>query len=472
MPICTSPRTWRSAASRGSVTRCAGWRASPEAPLRGFHHWFTRVTPSDLASRTQTVWQYQPVPTLSRLLPPSPAIPGSGCLQLHQTAATARRWSPSISTRIHSASWRSQQLMPVPAGPRQPGHLDAQHDAHPPHRDLGDQPGKGRPGIGRRGRYPKVVVDHHDPRPRPTQPSAAARSASAYCSRVDSECSRTCCLLDWRTTAARSRCSGRIFSCGWPHGRYLPRLIAPATRRVSRRAGRQQRQPPPPPGAPPAAPSRPQVRSHCSPGARSHLAHLPHVSAEPPWPPLATALPRSVSPQVQVQRRRTVQFRWHQQWPIETAYLELKSSILGGRVLRARTPADISQEIYALLTTYQILRIAITDAIETTGGMDLDRGSFTIALNAARDQIVQATAVIAEDVIDLAGAIGRRVLDNLLPTRRLRVSPASSNARSPVPGPRPQHQPAQLQSHPQNQHPHPGRPLTASPPALSTRPCD
>jgi hypothetical protein len=118
-----------------------------------------------------------------------------------------------------------------------------------------------------------------------------------------------------------------------------------------------------------------------------------------------------------------VQFRWHQQWPIETAYLELKSTILGGRVLRARTPAGISQEIYALLTTYQILRIAITDAIETTGGMDLDRGSFTIALNAARDQVVQATAVIAEDVIDLAGAIGRRVLDNLLPARRLRVSP-------------------------------------------------
>jgi hypothetical protein len=30
-------------------------------------------------------------------------------------------------------------------------------------------------------------------------PSATARSASAYCSRVDSECSSTCCLLDWRT---------------------------------------------------------------------------------------------------------------------------------------------------------------------------------------------------------------------------------------------------------------------------------
>jgi len=71
--------------------------------------------------------------------------------------------------------------------------------------------------------------------------------------------------------------------------------------------------------------------------------------------------------------------RCHQRWEIETAYLELKSSILGGRVFRARTPAGIAQEVYALLTCYQILRIAITDAIEAAGGIDPDRGSFTIA---------------------------------------------------------------------------------------------
>ena len=62
-----------------------------------------------------------------------------------------------------------QQLMPVPAGPRQPGHLDAQHDAHTSHRDLGDEPGKARPGIGRRGRHTQIVIDHHDQRPRPAQ---------------------------------------------------------------------------------------------------------------------------------------------------------------------------------------------------------------------------------------------------------------------------------------------------------------
>jgi hypothetical protein len=114
---------------------------------------------------------------------------------------------------------------------------------------------------------------------------------------------------------------------------------------------------------------------------------------------------------------------YHQRWEIETAYLELKSSILGGRVLRARTPAGIAQEIYALLTCYQILRIAITDAIEAAGGIDPHRGSFTIALSAARDLLTQAANVIAGTIIDLTGAIGRRVLDNLLPDRRLRVSP-------------------------------------------------
>jgi hypothetical protein len=114
---------------------------------------------------------------------------------------------------------------------------------------------------------------------------------------------------------------------------------------------------------------------------------------------------------------------YHQRWEIETAYLELKSSIPGGHVLRARSPAGLAQEVYALLACYQIVRIAITDAIEAASGTDPSRGSFTIALNAARDLLTQAAGVIAGTVIDLTGAIGRRVLDNLLPDRRLRVSP-------------------------------------------------
>jgi hypothetical protein len=114
---------------------------------------------------------------------------------------------------------------------------------------------------------------------------------------------------------------------------------------------------------------------------------------------------------------------YHQRWEIETCYLELKSSILGGRVLRARTPAGIAQELYALLVTYQILRLAMADATDTQPDTDPDRASFTIALQAARDQLIHAAGVIADTVIDLVGTIGHHVLAALLPDRRLRVTP-------------------------------------------------
>jgi hypothetical protein len=114
---------------------------------------------------------------------------------------------------------------------------------------------------------------------------------------------------------------------------------------------------------------------------------------------------------------------YHERWEIETAYLELKSTILGGRVLRARTPAGIEQEVYALLVTYQALRTAIADAAGTVPGTDPDRGSFAIALSAARDQVILAAGVIAGTTIDLAGRIGRLVLASLMPARRPRTSP-------------------------------------------------
>jgi hypothetical protein len=112
---------------------------------------------------------------------------------------------------------------------------------------------------------------------------------------------------------------------------------------------------------------------------------------------------------------------YHQRWEIETAYLELKSSILSGRVLRARTPDGIDQEIHALLIVYQVLRTAMTDATDSQPGTDPDRASFTTALNTARNQIIQAAGVIADTTIDLVGAIGRAVLAHLLSDRRIRV---------------------------------------------------
>jgi hypothetical protein len=114
---------------------------------------------------------------------------------------------------------------------------------------------------------------------------------------------------------------------------------------------------------------------------------------------------------------------YHQRWEIETAYFELKSTILGGRVLRARTPDGIDQEVWALLVTYQALRTAMADATATVPGLDPGRASFTTALQAARDQVILAAGVIAGTATDLAGAIGRAVLASPMPSRRLRTSP-------------------------------------------------
>lgn len=114
---------------------------------------------------------------------------------------------------------------------------------------------------------------------------------------------------------------------------------------------------------------------------------------------------------------------YHERWEIETAYLEVKSTILGGRVLRARTPSGLDQEMYALLLTYQLLRLAMADATGTRPQIDPDRASFTIALHTARDLVIQAAGVIAGTSIDLVGTIGRHLLAGLMPARRTRTRP-------------------------------------------------
>lgn len=113
---------------------------------------------------------------------------------------------------------------------------------------------------------------------------------------------------------------------------------------------------------------------------------------------------------------------YHQRWEIETAFLEMKSTLLGGRVLRARTPQGAEQEIYALLSGYQALRLTIADALHGQQAPP-DRASFTIALNTARDQLVLAAGVITNTVVDLIGTIGQAVRAGLLPHRRTRHCP-------------------------------------------------
>jgi hypothetical protein len=114
---------------------------------------------------------------------------------------------------------------------------------------------------------------------------------------------------------------------------------------------------------------------------------------------------------------------YHERWEVETSYLEIKSTILGGRVLRARTPAGVAQEVFALLVTYQVLRLAMADATGTRPDTDPDRASFSVALNTARDLLIQAAGVFNDTAVDLVGTIGRRVLADLLPDWRIRTRP-------------------------------------------------
>lgn len=108
-------------------------------------------------------------------------------------------------------------------------------------------------------------------------------------------------------------------------------------------------------------------------------------------------------------------------------------------MLRARTPDGVDQEIHALLIVYQVLRTAMVDATDSRPGLDPDRASFTTALHAPRDQITQAAGIITNTAIDLVGAIGERVLTNLLPDRRIRIKARMtkrSNSKYQARGPR------------------------------------
>ncbi|RZB13419.1 IS4 family transposase [Streptomyces sp. F001] len=117
---------------------------------------------------------------------------------------------------------------------------------------------------------------------------------------------------------------------------------------------------------------------------------------------------------------------YHERWEIEITYLALRHTLLNGRVLRSKDPRGLTQEMWGLLTLYQALRSVIVIAAETVPGCDPDRAGFTVALEAARDTVVSlagTTPVTAPNSgFDLVGHIGARVLQALLPGRRMRLS--------------------------------------------------
>jgi hypothetical protein len=131
---------------------------------------------------------------------------------------------------------------------------------------------------------------------------------------------------------------------------------------------------------------------------------------------------------------------YHERWEIESAFYALRHTMLDQIVLRSQDRAGLEQEVWALLTLYQLLRMAMVDAIETRPGLDPDRASFTTALQTARDQLTAAAGIdpTADPGADRGsdpasapprggrgvqlGVIGHAVLTTLLPARRARYS--------------------------------------------------
>ncbi|BFV61236.1 hypothetical protein KCMC57_up63400 [Kitasatospora sp. CMC57] len=120
---------------------------------------------------------------------------------------------------------------------------------------------------------------------------------------------------------------------------------------------------------------------------------------------------------------------YHERWEHQSAYYALRHTILAGRNLRSCDQAGLEQEMWALLTLYQALRTMMVEAAESVPGTDPDRCSFAVALQTARDQVVQAAGIVPDEPGSL-GLIGRRVLDRLLAPRRHRTS--TRKVKSPI----------------------------------------
>ncbi|MFF5246090.1 transposase domain-containing protein [Streptosporangium sp. NPDC000095] len=149
------------------------------------------------------------------------------------------------------------------------------------------------------------------------------------------------------------------------------------------------------------------------------LGHLGELTALVPFEPVDAVLDET----------RTVQRRLRD-LPSRVGSVSMRRlfEVVSGPLAGRRTPGarfgdrpGLEQEMWALLTLYQLLRTVMVDAAESRPGTDPDRCSFTIAFQTARDQVLQATGVIT-DGTDLVGAIGHATLTTLLPPRRPRVS--------------------------------------------------
>lgn len=134
---------------------------------------------------------------------------------------------------------------------------------------------------------------------------------------------------------------------------------------------------------------------------------------------------------------------YHERWEIESTFYALRHTLFHGRVLRSATPAGLTQELWALLTLYQILRAAMTDATATVPDADPDRAGFTIAVEHAGNQLINATGILPDPAHPAAPTRIGTAAVNTHGQRRHRTSrrqlkcPVPRYATAPADDPRP-----------------------------------
>ena len=134
---------------------------------------------------------------------------------------------------------------------------------------------------------------------------------------------------------------------------------------------------------------------------------------------------------------------YHERWEIESGYLALCHTLLHGRVLRSMDPSGLEQELWALLTLYQVLRHAMVEAARTEPCLDPDRVSFTVAAATAQATVIRAAGIEGQHDPNPAAEITSAVLAHLLPTRRPRIS--ARKVKSPI---------SRYAGHPLEERPH------------------
>ncbi|GAA1937047.1 hypothetical protein GCM10009689_16910 [Brevibacterium antiquum] len=104
---------------------------------------------------------------------------------------------------------------------------------------------------------------------------------------------------------------------------------------------------------------------------------------------------------------------------IDTAFLELNSSKLAGRVLRAQTANDFTQESCVCCW---FSSSTINDTADNQG-LDSEGESFKSAWEATKDQVLPSTDAIKDTTTEFVAVIDTSAFAVTLPPWQLRVCP-------------------------------------------------